>query len=244
MMRRRELGDTVFAPLADTMTLVACVFLIVCLATAIAFQRSQRKAREALEARNAELVQKNARLAELEAQVRNVDQVSRDAVTSLKAAGVGGVDFVGQVVVLPEGVMFDLGKATLTRNAERVLSALRPGLLEAARRLDGEERKGRIPPGVRFQISGHTDVRLVASGPFRTNWGLSAARATEVLEFILRGVDKPEAQIIARRFVAVGMADTQLLSTAASEGKDPRHRRVEIAIRADVANFAAKRAEP
>lgn len=244
MTRRRELGDTVFAPVADTMTLVACVFLIVCLATAISLQKSQRKSREALEGQNAELGEKNARLDKLEAQVRNVNQVGIEVVTSLKAAGVGGVDFIGQVVVLPERVMFDIGKATLTRDAERVLGALRPGLLAAARRLDEEEQTGRIPPGVRFQISGHSDTRSVTSGAFKTNWGLSAARATEVLEFILLGVEKSEAEAIARRFVAVGLADTQLLSVAASDGRDSRHRRVEIAIRADVANFAAKRLGP
>jgi chemotaxis protein MotB len=52
-------------------------------------------------------------------------------------------------------------------------------------------------------VEGHTDDDLISTAQFHSNWELSAARATNVVKFLIsRGVDRV-------RLRAIGYADTQ-----------------------------------
>ncbi|ASP38408.1 flagellar motor protein MotB [Bacterioplanes sanyensis] len=79
-------------------------------------------------------------------------------------------------------------------------------------------------PG-RISVEGHTDDIPVSGGRFRTNWGLSTARAASFAEelFIAPELD-------ATRFQIVGHADKRPLVDNLDDESRARNRRVEIVI--------------
>ena len=75
-------------------------------------------------------------------------------------------------------------------------------------------------------VAGYTDDRPIASGRYRSNWDLSAARAVSVVhELVLN------RQVPAERVVAAGRAETNPLAPNDSAENRAKNRRVEIAIR-------------
>lgn len=75
-------------------------------------------------------------------------------------------------------------------------------------------------------VAGYTDDRPIASGRYRSNWDLSAARAVSVVhELVLN------RQVPAERVVAAGRAETNPLVPNDSPENRAKNRRVEIAIR-------------
>jgi chemotaxis protein MotB len=75
-------------------------------------------------------------------------------------------------------------------------------------------------------VAGYTDDRPIASGRYRSDWDLSAARAVSVVhELVLN------RQVPAERVVAAGRAETNPLAPNDSPGNRAKNRRVEIAIR-------------
>ena len=75
-------------------------------------------------------------------------------------------------------------------------------------------------------VAGYTDDRPIASGRYRSNWDLSAARAVSVVhELVL------SRQVPAERVVAAGRAETNPLAPNDSPENRAKNRRVEIAIR-------------
>jgi len=75
-------------------------------------------------------------------------------------------------------------------------------------------------------VAGYTDDRPIASGRYRSNWDLSAARAVSVVhELVLN------RQVPAERVVAAGRAETNPLAPNDSPENRAKNRRVEIAIR-------------
>lgn len=75
-------------------------------------------------------------------------------------------------------------------------------------------------------VAGYTDDRPIASGRYRSNWDLSAARAVSVVhELVLN------RQVSADRVVAAGRAETNPLVPNDSPENRAKNRRVEIAIR-------------
>ena len=115
------------------------------------------------------------------------------------------------VVELPEGILFDSGRATLKEEGESTLSEI-AGVL-------------RDIPNREFQIAGHTDnVPLGRRSRFRSNWELSAQRAVNVARFLV------EQQLPANRISAAGYADTQpVASNDSAEGR-AQNRRIEIVL--------------
>ena len=78
----------------------------------------------------------------------------------------------------------------------------------------------------RIQIEGHTDAQEI--GPelkklFASNWELSAARATEVVRYLLAHTSLP-----AEHLLAVGRADTVPVASNATEDGRRLNRRIEI----------------
>ncbi len=115
----------------------------------------------------------------------------------------------GLVVDIRGGILFPLGSAELTPNAEEILTAL-------AGRLGAVD--------VALTVEGHTDNLPIASERFPSNWELSAARAASVARFVIsRGVP-------AGRVVISGFADTQPLASNDSAENQARNRRVSLVI--------------
>lgn len=105
-------------------------------------------------------------------------------------------------------------------DAEVRIEETRAVLQKAATLLASPELAGR-----KFRIEGHTDSTPTdGRPPYRTNWELSTARATNVLHYLVDfGVDE-------RQFQAAGFADTVPLATNDTPEGRAYNRRVDIVI--------------
>jgi chemotaxis protein MotB len=73
-----------------------------------------------------------------------------------------------------------------------------------------------------LRVDGHTDVRPVTGGQFRSNWGLSAARAIAVVQYLVgKGVNP-------QRLVAAGFGEFQPIDNGTTDEAYRRNRRIEF----------------
>lgn len=114
------------------------------------------------------------------------------------------------VVELPEGVLFDSGKAKLKDEGEAALAQVAPILTG----IEGRE----------FQIAGHTDNIPIRTRRFRSNWELSTARAVAVTGFLI------EQGMPADRLSAAGYADTEPVASNETDEGRAKNRRIEIVL--------------
>lgn len=106
---------------------------------------------------------------------------------------------------------FASGSAKLKGEFVPVLNTMRMALRE----IDGN-----------IAVEGHTDNIPISTAQFRSNWELSASRALSVVH-ALGGSDG----ITHERFMVIGRADTQPLSTKNTWEARAKNRRVEVVIR-------------
>jgi chemotaxis protein MotB len=120
-------------------------------------------------------------------------------------------DFGDRVVVsMDTDVAFTAGSADLTPEGRTALERLRPALESA--------------PG-EIRVEGHTcDLPVAPGSPFGDNWGLSTARAVEVLQELV-GAGFP-----AKRIGAMGYADQRPRAPNDGEANRRKNRRVEFVI--------------
>ena len=111
-----------------------------------------------------------------------------------------------------DAVAFDEGKAMLREEFKPFLDKIGKLVAEA---------------GLSVAVSGHTDnLPLKRDADYATNWGLSTARAVQVVEYWTARYGIP-----ADKLAAIGLADGQpLAANDTAEGR-ARNRRVEIFIR-------------
>lgn len=115
----------------------------------------------------------------------------------------------GLVISLPEAGSFPAGRADLSDPAMMVMS-------ELAARLRA------LPNLVR--VEGHTDDVPIATAQFASNWDLSTARATRVVEFFIEeGIDPV-------RLAAAGYAEYRPRLPNDSAESRARNRRVDIVV--------------
>ncbi len=125
------------------------------------------------------------------------------------------VRVVGDRFVFQSEVLFDTGSATLAPEGRRQLADLATTLLALI---------ADLPEDIDWilRVDGHTDVRPIFSDQFRSNWDLSAARAIEVVEFLItQGLE-------ADRLAAAGFGEYQPLDAAETEEAYRRNRRIEL----------------
>lgn len=125
----------------------------------------------------------------------------------------------GLVVEVPESGAFDIGRAELSGDAERIL-----------RRVGGV--LATLPNPVR--VEGHTDDAPIKTVKFASNWDLSTARATRVVEFLIAG-----GGVEAARLSAAGYSQFKPRATNDTPAGRLRNRRVDLVI----LNAATARAE-
>ncbi len=125
----------------------------------------------------------------------------------------------GLVVEVPEAGSFDVGRAELSTDAERMMRRVAAVLAE-------------LPNQVR--VEGHTDDAPIRTVKFASNWDLSTARATRVVEFLMAsgGVDPA-------RLSAAGYSQFKPRAANATSAGRTRNRRVDLVI----LNAATARAE-
>ncbi|MDR0316310.1 MAG: flagellar motor protein MotB [Treponema sp.] len=120
----------------------------------------------------------------------------------------------GIVITLASDAFFNPASARINIEATRDI------LLRLGTYLASDDIKGR-----KFRVEGHTDqVDVDPSGPWESNWELSAARSISVLHYLTGlGIDE-------KRFQVAGFADTvPIASNNTPEGR-AYNRRVDIII--------------
>ena len=110
-------------------------------------------------------------------------------------------------LVFPEQIAFDPGRAVL-----------KPRFRELLRDLFDFKNES-----VSVKVFGHTDSRPIYGGRFKSNWELSSARASSVVEALIRN-----ESILPTQGQAIGVADTQPISFGKTTSDYAKNRRVEI----------------
>src|ERR1700686_3740569 len=114
------------------------------------------------------------------------------------------VRIVGDRFVLQSELFFDVGKADLKPEARTELDKVSGALVELAKQ---------IPADIAWvlRVDGHTDVRPISGGAFKSNWDLSAARAISVVQYLVAKGVSPQ------RLVAAGFGEFQPIELATRE---------------------------
>lgn len=123
----------------------------------------------------------------------------------------------GLVVSLQEVGFFDSGSAVMKPAATPVLAAIARILVNT-------------PQNIR--VEGHTDNVPIHNARFASNWDLSTARATEVLDLLIT-----RYQLAPNRLSAAGYAKYHPVASNATAAGRARNRRVDIVVlRTDISN--------
>jgi chemotaxis protein MotB len=125
------------------------------------------------------------------------------------------IRIVGDRFVFQSEVLFPSASATLQDSGKEELSKLALTLLDISKT---------IPPSVNWvlRVDGHTDRLPIHTPEFPSNWELSTARATAVLEYLIsQGVP-------ANRLAAAGFAEYQPVDTGTDDAALAHNRRIEL----------------
>jgi chemotaxis protein MotB len=122
---------------------------------------------------------------------------------------------VGDRFVFQSEVLFDAGSASLRPEALPELDKFVTALSEL-------EKK--IPPDIAWilRVDGHTDIRPIATAQFPSNWELSTARATSVVQYMIANGVSPQ------HLAAAGFGEFQPLDSGTGEEAYRRNRRIEL----------------
>ncbi len=140
-------------------------------------------------------------------------------VTSELLARISGADDIplvnGRDVAYTAGLVFNSGEAELSPAGQAELNQIALQLRQLVDALPDD-----LPWMLR--VDGHTDDLPIRNGRFRSNWELSAARASTVAEYLT------EWGIPADRLIAAGFADTQPIAAGRHEAARRQNRRIEL----------------
>lgn len=140
----------------------------------------------------------------------------RDAIVPIVLAALGDtqVDVVedrrGLVISLPESAAFDTGSAALTGDARTFLTRLADVL---------------GPTDASVRIEGHTDDVPFAGTAYRSNWELSTARSSAVVQFLVS-----EAAFAPERLSAAGYGEFHPRVANDSPEHRALNRRVDVVV--------------
>lgn len=112
-------------------------------------------------------------------------------------------------VIFAESISFPTGEANL-----------KPGFVKELMRL-----KPYINEQTEIKAIGHTDKRPVSGGRFKSNWELSSARASAVIDLLVtEGIASP------KQVEVIGVADSRPLDSSETPEAYQKNRRVEIVL--------------
>lgn len=118
-------------------------------------------------------------------------------------------DARGIVITMPDSLLFSSGSAELKSESTDALTRIAEKLKEL--------------PG-KVAIEGHTDNIPISSSIYKSNWELSAARASSVLHFLLQRGLSPD------RFLIAGYGEYKPVATNDTDEGRAKNRRVELII--------------
>jgi chemotaxis protein MotB len=116
----------------------------------------------------------------------------------------------GLVISMPEAGAFPAGRAELSPDAQKLL-------------FDLADRLRSSPGGIR--VEGHTDDVPIHNAAFASNWELSTARATEVVQFLVM-----KCGLAANRLSAAGFGEFRPRTPNDSDAARAKNRRVELIV--------------
>ena len=125
------------------------------------------------------------------------------------------VRVVGDRFVFQSEVLFDSGKADLLGPGRTELDQISGAIVELEKKIPAD-----IPWVIR--VDGHTDIRPITGGPYKSNWQLSAERAIAVVQYLIAKGVSPQ------RLVAAGFGEFQPIDTAKTDEAYKRNRRIEF----------------
>lgn len=112
-------------------------------------------------------------------------------------------------VVLPEGVLFDSGRADLKEKAKTVLAPI----VEELKKLPND-----------IIVEGHTDNVPIKSGRYRSNWELSMARAYSVVGYL------EEMGMDPKKLAGLGYGENRPVADNMTPEARAKNRRIEISL--------------
>jgi chemotaxis protein MotB len=170
---------------------------------------------EALDSRYAISEGENARLI----QERNrLESARRSMEQRLRGTGVSVKIKEGHLaIVLPSSVLFNSGQTKLKKSAKNSLSKV-CGVLK------------KDFPNETIRIEGHTDSDPIkrTKQVYKTNWELSAARATTVLHYLI-----DNCHLDSKNLYLAGFGKQQPVASNKTKGGKRKNRRVEIVVLTD-----------
>jgi chemotaxis protein MotB len=125
------------------------------------------------------------------------------------------IRIVGDRFVFQSEVLFDAGSAQLKPEGYPELDKLAAALAEIQKKIPAD-----IPWILR--VDGHTDIRPIATPQFPSNWELSSARATSVVQYLISKGFSPQ------RLAAAGFAEFQPIDTGNTGDAFRKNRRIEF----------------
>ncbi len=165
------------------------------------------------------LVEKEAAQAAAQDAIDSLGGVEQAVQQAADVAGLGDsvgltIDARGLIVtIVTDQVLFASGSADLAAAGVPILDVVAQALAA-------------VPNDI--SIEGHTDSRPISNSRYRSNWELSTARATSVLQYLLlHGID-------AKRMTPAGHGDTMPVGDNATVEGAAQNRRVEIIVKATV----------
>ncbi len=111
-------------------------------------------------------------------------------------------------ITLPAPVLFDIGKADLKPETEKILTDISATL-----------KNNKYP----IIVEGHTDNIPISGGKYKSNWHLSSARAFAVMNFFIN-----KENIHPSRLSALGCGEYQPVAPNDTEENRAKNRRINI----------------
>jgi len=118
----------------------------------------------------------------------------------------------GLIITMTNDILFDSGKSKLKKDAQPVLKKIAVVLNENVADRD-------------VGVEGHTDNVPIKHSSWKSNWELSATRATSVLHYLI-----DECQVAPERLSAIGYGEYRPIESNDAKAGRARNRRVEIII--------------
>lgn len=128
-----------------------------------------------------------------------------------------GIRVAGDRFVVQAEVLFASGRAILDPAGRAELDKIASALIELDRL---------IPKDISWvlRVDGHTDRKPILSRNFDSNWSLSSARATAVVQYLITKGAPPE------RLAAAGFGEFHPIETGDGDEVNRRNRRIELKI--------------
>lgn len=144
-----------------------------------------------------------------------LSNLKKDVDKYLSDAGLSGnvstqMDERGLVIRMENSILFDSGKADIKPEARSIL-------IKIGQTLNKMENY--------IRVEGHTDNIPIRSSSFKSNWDLSAMRATNVVELFVN-----ESKISPARLSEVGYGEYRPVADNSNEAGRAKNRRVDIVI--------------